>query len=123
MEISAVSITPDIIKWSNADTIFSNESREKKQLVSQQNQNELVNKKDEQVSAEEIAKALEKINRTLALHNTRLVFSIHDKTNEILVKVMDEKTGEVIREVPSEKALDMVAMSWEEIGLIVDEKA
>lgn len=123
MEVSAISVTPNIISTQRADTISSNKSSGKKQLLAPQDQDKLDNSQDQPVSAEEIAKAIQEVNKTLALHNTRLEFSIHEKTKGIIVKVMDEKTGEVIREVPSKKVLDMVAMTWEELGLIVDEKA
>lgn len=39
-----------------------------------------------------------------------------------MVKVIDAETEEVIREIPPEKILDLVAMIWEMIGLIVDER-
>jgi len=120
MGISAIGMTPDVIKRPIDDTLTSNVSQEKKQLVSEEL---LDNSQDVAVSEQEIAKAIEEINKTLALHNTRLEFSVHAKTKGIMVKVIDEKTGEVIREVPPKRVLDMVAMTWEELGLLVDEKA
>ncbi|NLV21314.1 MAG: flagellar protein FlaG [Syntrophomonadaceae bacterium] len=76
-----------------------------------------------QLDEEQVKAAVEQINKTLALHNTRLEFSIHEKTKGIMVKVVDETTGDLIREVPPERVLDMVAMTWEELGLLIDEKA
>jgi flagellar protein FlaG len=39
-----------------------------------------------------------------------------------MVKVIDAETDEIIREIPPEKILDMVAMMWEMVGIIVDER-
>ena len=49
-------------------------------------------------------------------------YSIHEKTKEIMVKVIDKETKKVIREFPPENILDMVAKMWEMAGLIVDER-
>lgn len=76
-----------------------------------------------QLDEEQVKAAVAQINKTQALHNTRLEFSIHEKTKGIMVKVVDETTGELIREVPPARVLDMVAMTWEELGLLIDEKA
>lgn len=75
-----------------------------------------------QVTEKAVSEAVEKINRALEGTNRRMEYSVHKKTNEIMVKVIDETTGEVIREVPPEKILDMVANMLEMAGLIVDER-
>jgi len=54
---------------------------------------------------------------------SRLKFSIHEKTKEIMVRIIDNNTDKVIREIPPEKILDLVAKLWELAGIIVDEKA
>ena len=74
------------------------------------------------VSEQVVMDALEKVNRSLAGSSRRFDISIHEKTNEIMVKVIDSETDKVIREIPSEKILDMVAKLWELAGLIVDER-
>ncbi len=69
-----------------------------------------------------VIEAIEKANRALETNNAYLKFSIHDKTHQIMVKVVDSQTNEVIRELPPEKVLDMVARMWELAGILVDEK-
>lgn len=78
--------------------------------------------KDMRVNEEQVIKAIEKANKSLAMAQTRFEFSIHEKTKEIMVKVFDKQTGELIREIPPEKILDMVAYMWELAGIIVDER-
>lgn len=85
--------------------------------VEQQNKNDKQNIGEEQIIA-----AVERVNEALGMRLTRIEFSIHEATREILVRVKDAETGEVIREIPPEKILDMVAKMWELAGLIVDEK-
>lgn len=53
---------------------------------------------------------------------THLKFQVHDKTGDIIVKVIDDNTGEVLKEIPPEKILDMIDKFQEIDGLFIDEK-
>lgn len=75
------------------------------------------------VGEEQVIKAIERANKALQGAMTSFEFSIHEKTHEIMVKVVDKESGETIREIPAEKTLDMVAKMWELAGIIVDKKA
>ena len=75
-----------------------------------------------QVSPNFLEKAIEKANKSMVFRNRYLEFRIHEKTNEIIVRVIDSETKEVIREIPSEKILDMFASMLELAGLLVDER-
>lgn len=79
-------------------------------------------KRDLPVSERMVIEAIEKANKAIMGANRRFEFSIHDKTKEIVVKVIDSDTNEVIREIPNEKILDMVARMWEMAGIVVDER-
>ena len=70
----------------------------------------------------EIYGAVERANKSIMVSNRRFEYSIHEKTKEIMVKVIDTDTNEVIREIPPDKILDMVSRMWELAGLIIDEK-
>jgi uncharacterized FlaG/YvyC family protein len=59
----------------------------------------------------------------LRVRNTRFEFSVHEGTEKIMVKVIDEGTDEIIREIPPEQILNMVAKMWELAGLLVDKRA
>ncbi|WP_274362526.1 flagellar protein FlaG [Paenibacillus thermotolerans] len=74
------------------------------------------------IAEEQLVKVIEKANKALSGTYTTFEFSIHDKTKEIMVKVLDKETGKVIREIPNEKILDMVAKLWELAGIFIDEK-
>lgn len=73
------------------------------------------------LTKDKVIDAIEQANSKLEIHDTRLEFSIHEETNEIMIKVY--RDDQLIREVPPEKILDMVAKFMEMAGLLVDEKA
>ena len=69
-----------------------------------------------------LIEAIEKANPNLMGTNTNLEFSIHEKTKQIMVKIVDAKTEEVLKEIPSEKILDMVADMIEQSGIFIDKR-
>ncbi len=69
---------------------------------------------------EEISDSIEKSNRKLQLFDRKLEISVHEKTREVMIKVIDTATDQIIREIPPEKVLDIVASRKEIIGLLMD---
>lgn len=69
---------------------------------------------------EKIKKAVEQMNAKL--YNSEAIFGIHDKTNRVVIKIVDKESKEVLKELPPEKTLDMIARIWEMAGILVDEK-
>ncbi|QZY54292.1 flagellar protein FlaG [Crassaminicella profunda] len=72
---------------------------------------------------DELKEAIEKSCKGLNMDNTTLEISIHEKTKQIMAKIVDKETKEVIREIPSEKIVDMIQAMIERAGLFVDKKA
>lgn len=68
-----------------------------------------------------MVEAIEKANH-IETGTTECQFSIHEKTNQIMIKIVDQQTKEVIKELPSEKVLDMVAKMCDLAGVFVDTK-
>ena len=56
------------------------------------------------------------------MFDRKLEISIHDKTREVMVKVIDTNTDEIIREIPQEKVLDNIANIKEMLGLLLDKR-
>jgi len=79
-------------------------------------------KRELPISEKVVLEAIERANKAISIANRRLEYAIHDKTKDIIVKVINTETEEIIREIPPEKMLDMVACIWEMIGIIVDER-
>lgn len=70
----------------------------------------------------QLEEAIEKFNKAVAGYDRECKISIHEKTNSIMVKIIDTKTREVVREIPPEKILDLVAKMCELAGIIIDER-
>ncbi len=78
------------------------------------------NQENKEVTNEQIRKAVDDINKRMK--NTSCQFGIHDATNRVTIKIVDNKSKDVIKEFPAEETLDMIAKAWELAGLMVDEK-
>lgn len=74
------------------------------------------------VNLQELNSSIAIANKVLFKNNSHLKFEIHDKTKNIMVKIINDESGEVLKEIPSEKILDMVAKLWEIAGILIDEK-
>ena len=71
---------------------------------------------------EQFIKTIEKAIKAMQGPFTTFEVSIHEKTKQIMVKVIDKETGDIIREIPPEKNLDFVAKLMEMAGIIIDER-
>ncbi|MBD8840693.1 MULTISPECIES: flagellar protein FlaG [Paenibacillus] len=71
---------------------------------------------------EQLVKTIERAIKSLEGPQTSLEISVHEKTHDIMVKVLNRETGELIREIPPEKTLDLVAKMMEIAGILIDEK-
>lgn len=85
---------------------------------------ELLHKKAWELTIPDAAfqRALEKVNKALQGIDTKLEYSVHEKSGEIMVKVINQETNEVLREIPPEKFLDLVVKLQELSGIFIDEK-
>jgi len=90
--------------------------------IGNMNKNQVNITQDGKYREDEIIDAIESANKKFVAYDRKFEFSIHEKTKQIMVKVIDANTDEVVREIPPEKILDLVASIWEISGIIVDEK-
>jgi uncharacterized FlaG/YvyC family protein len=74
-----------------------------------------------QPSEAQLRQQVEAVNHALKGSDEHLQFSIHEATNQLVIKLVNENTHEVIKEFPSEKFLDVVADLMKVAGLQVDE--
>lgn len=74
------------------------------------------------ISEKQLIRAIERAVQAIQGPHTKLDFSIHDKTKQIMIKVLNQDSGEIIREIPQEKQLDLLAKLWEMAGILVDER-
>lgn len=81
-----------------------------------------VGKSSEDVSAQDITKRTNEMNQMMAALNTDLRFSVHDKTQQLMVQMVDSIKNKVIKEFPPHEFLDMVAKIRDYVGMILDKK-
>lgn len=76
----------------------------------------------EEVPREEVEKSAEKLNRLMGLIEKKMKFEVHEKSNRVMVKIIDEESGEVISEIPPKKILDIMTSLQEIVGIFVDKR-
>lgn len=93
---------------------------------SQDNPRPVVERKQETPSAreeiprEEVEKAAEKLNHLMGIINKRLEFSVHEESQRVMVKIIDQQTGDVLEEIPPKRVLDILSSISEATGLLID---
>ena len=74
------------------------------------------------VDEQAVMQAIDKANRVIEGSGRIFQYSIHEKTGDIMIKIVDEQTNEVILEVPPEKLLDIIAGMCEIAGIFIDKR-
>ena len=59
------------------------------------------------ITTKEVKEVLESFKDLSKTIQTRLGFSVHEKNNEIVVRVFDKESNELIRQFPSDEMLDL----------------
>ena len=122
MQVNRVSMEMDNLKISqynqqNIKKAGENLSQESLKVESDKNK-ESFQAEEDKVSTHEI----EESNQKMIFRDKELQFSVHERTKQITIKILDKESKEVIKELPPEKILDMVANMCEAAGLYIDEK-
>ncbi len=119
MQIEGMSNTVDLNRYSemNRSPLVSSQMIRKDENV-----NHVKTLEEKRYTEDELIKNIESANEKFVAFDRRFEFSIHEKTKQIMVKVIDVTTDEIIREIPPEKILDLVAAIWEISGIIIDER-
>jgi flagellar protein FlaG len=73
-------------------------------------------RKEVQAAADRLNKALESLNRDLAI-------SVHEDSGKLIVEVTDPGTGEVVRQIPAEQVLEVEKSIDKIVGLFVNDVA
>lgn len=70
------------------------------------------------LSLDEVEKLVDSLREVVDVVQKRLSFSVHQETNDIVVKVIDNKTDEVIRQIPPENLLKLREQMVELTGIM-----
>ncbi len=76
----------------------------------------------EEIPREKVEKTVEKLNRLMGIIDKRYEFSIHDNTNVLTVRIVDQQNGEVLDEIPSKRALEILDSFSQIAGLFFDKQ-
>ena len=72
--------------------------------------------------AEELEEAVKQANDASDAVDLNLRFQIHEKSERIMVEVVDIRNNEVVKEIPSEQVLNLVGQIQDLIGFFLDEQ-
>ncbi len=88
-----------------------------------------LNLKNEDATAEfqhkeiHIHDAIDRLNNLITMFNKRLKLSVHEKTNQLVIKIIDQKTNKVVREIPPKEFLHFVESFHKLLGVFIDKKS
>ncbi len=78
---------------------------------------------DKPLEADDLQPFFAGFNKFFQMMNVDLQFSLHEKTQRLMVKLVDVKENKVLKEFPPEEFLNMVARIQEYVGVLLDKRA
>lgn len=79
-------------------------------------------KKEKATPMEEVEKATRELNQYMDELKTSLGFSIHEKTKELMVNIINRDTKEVIKQIPPEELVTIREKMAELAGILLNER-
>jgi len=110
---------PGILKSSPAQDVLLKEARV---LPDRQPRQVDLPAEPQKVSRQDIESQARALEKTFLAFNRRVVLSVNEQINQVIIKVVDAETDKVIKEIPAEEIQRLIARIKETIGLLVDEK-
>lgn len=75
------------------------------------------------VTPAELESTIRDLGRVSAAFNRRLTFTVNEKLDQVVVKVVDADTDKVVREIPAAELQHVYERIREVVGLLFDERA
>jgi flagellar protein FlaG len=82
-----------------------------------------VEQKKENLTREKVEKTIDSLETISNALNTRLSFSVDEKTGRNIIRVLNSDTGDLIRQIPAQEMLDLLSKLRGVIGVPFDEEA
>lgn len=70
-----------------------------------------------------VENTVESLNKFMDLMSADIRFTMHQRSNRLMVQLISERDKSVLREYPSKEFLDMIANIREFVGILTDKKA
>lgn len=71
---------------------------------------------------QKVNKMTEAMNQFMESMNSTIRFKLHEKTNELMVQVVDQTNNKVLKEFPPHEFLDTIAAIRAYVGMLLDKK-
>lgn len=81
---------------------------------------EKVNKKP--ANLQDLTQMTEAMNKFVEAMDANIRFTVHQKTNQMMVQVIDQANNKVLKEFPSHEFLDTMAAIRNYVGILLDKK-
>ncbi|MFZ3101264.1 MAG: flagellar protein FlaG [Desulfitobacteriaceae bacterium] len=82
--------------------------------------NDKVNKKP--VDLKDLTHMTDAMNQFVEAMDANIRFTVHQKTNELMVQVVDQANNKILKEFPSHEFLDTMAAIRSYVGILLDKK-
>ena len=73
-------------------------------------------------SQEEVTQMTEALNKFFQAMDANIRFTIHEKSNQLMVQVVDRANDKVLKEFPPSEFLDTIAAIRDYVGILLDKK-
>ena len=75
----------------------------------------------EEIPREQVEKAAEKLNRLMGIIDKRLEFMVHEESEGLMVRIIDQPRGEILDDITPKRALDILGSFTQAAGILFDE--
>jgi len=82
-----------------------------------------ISRRSEELNRDAAAQALKELNQAAEALDSGLRFQIDDKSNQVVIQIVNRTTGEVLQEIPSELSRRLAQALGKAAGLLVDKRA
>ncbi|MDO0821822.1 flagellar protein FlaG [Desulfosporosinus nitroreducens] len=78
--------------------------------------------KNKPVDLKDLAQMTEAMNKFVQAMEANIRFVVHEKSNQLMVQVVDQANNKVLKEFPSAEFLDTIAAIRDYVGILLDKK-
>lgn len=82
----------------------------------------IVHKESDDSQKKEVTQITEALNKFFQTMDAHIRFKIHEKSNQLMVQVVDQQNDKILKEFPPSEFLDTVAAIRDYVGILLDKK-
>lgn len=120
MDISAINVPKDIVAPNSAQGSSPSGTSDVTNKLTTTSTNEKLDQKS--VDPKKVKQMTEAMNQFVESMDVNIRFSVHEKTKQLIVQVVDQTSNKVLKEFPPHEFLDTVAAIRSYVGILLDKK-